>query len=42
MWDHQRDPWYMQSGGPGSGIYISHNGGEDWEQVKLENGLPNR
>ncbi|MEO1260250.1 MAG: hypothetical protein AAFZ15_15755 [Bacteroidota bacterium] len=40
MWGHRREPWFMTSGGPGSGIYISHNGGEDWEQVTAENGLP--
>ena len=26
-WDHQRLPWKMRSGGPGSGIYKSTNGG---------------
>jgi len=38
MWDHARTPWQMRSGGPGSGIYKSTNGGEDW--TKLEKGLP--
>lgn len=38
MWDHQRFPWAIRSGGPGSGIYKSTDGGESWE--KLMNGLP--
>ncbi|MCB9081549.1 MAG: glycosyl hydrolase [Lewinellaceae bacterium] len=38
MWDHQRQPWYMRSGGKGSGLYKSTDGGDNWE--KLTNGLP--
>lgn len=38
MWDHQRFPWAIRSGGPGSGIYKSTDGGESWE--KLMGGLP--
>lgn len=38
MWDHQRLPWYVRSGGPGSGLYKSVDAGETWE--KLEDGLP--
>ena len=38
MWDHQRTPWSIRSGGPGSGIYKSTDGGENWE--KLIDGLP--
>ncbi|MEM1357942.1 MAG: glycosyl hydrolase, partial [Bacteroidota bacterium] len=38
MWDHRRYPWQVRSGGPGSGIYKSTDGGSTWEQ--LENGLP--
>jgi photosystem II stability/assembly factor-like uncharacterized protein len=39
MWDHRRLPWAMQSGGNGSGLYKSTDGGETW--FKIENGLPN-
>mgnify|MGYP001110187033 FL=1 len=28
MWEHRREPWFFNSGGPASGIYISHDGGE--------------
>ncbi len=37
-WDHERKPWYVRSGGPGSGIYKTTDSGETWE--KLEKGLP--
>ncbi len=38
MWDHQRQPWYSRSGGDGSGIFKSTDGGDSWE--KLSEGLP--
>ena len=38
MWDHRRLPWQVQSGGDGSAIYQSNDGGENWE--KVSKGLP--
>ena len=38
MWEHERTPWQMKSGGPDSGIYKSTDGGQNW--TKLEKGLP--
>jgi len=38
MWDHQRTPWSIRSGGPGSGIWKSTDGGEHWK--RLTHGLP--
>ena len=38
MWDHGRLPWKVISGGPGSGMYKSTDGGDTWE--KIHNGLP--
>ncbi|MEO0724714.1 MAG: glycosyl hydrolase [Bacteroidota bacterium] len=38
MWDHERKPWQIRSGGEGSGIFRSSDGGENWH--KLQNGLP--
>ncbi|MCI5081557.1 MAG: glycosyl hydrolase [Saprospiraceae bacterium] len=38
MWDHQRTPWNIRSGGTGSGLYKSTDGGMTWQQ--LHNGLP--
>ncbi len=38
MWDYRRQPNLFRSGGPGSGLYRSRDGGETWQ--KLSNGLP--
>ncbi len=40
MWEHKRDPWFFKSGGPGSGIYVTHDGGKTWDQRTDEDGLP--
>jgi len=34
MWEHGRLPWKVISGGPGSGLYKSTDGGETWERMK--------
>lgn len=39
LWQIRRQPWIMSSGGPGSGLYISRDGGDTWKQLK-GNGLP--
>ena len=38
MWEHGRLPWQVISGGPGSGLYKSTDGGEHWE--RMQTGLP--
>ncbi len=38
MWDFRRLPWTFRSGGPGSGLYRSADGGKTWQ--RLERGLP--
>ena len=40
MWEHRRWPWYFNSGGPGSGLYISYDAGETWEKKTSNDGLP--
>ena len=40
LWEHKRDPWFFNSGGPGSGIHITYDGGEHWKKVTSEDGLP--
>lgn len=38
MWHHQRKPWEIISGGDGSGLYKSTDGGDTW--FKIIKGLP--
>ena len=38
MWEHQRKPNIVISGGPGSGLYKSTDGGDTWKE--LTEGLP--
>ena len=40
MWEYGRKPWTFNSGGEGSGIYVTHNGGEDWVRRTEKDGLP--
>jgi photosystem II stability/assembly factor-like uncharacterized protein len=40
MWEHQRQPWFFNSGGKGSGMYITYDGGENWKKMSSEDGLP--
>lgn len=40
MWQHQRWPWFFKSGGEGSGLYISFDGGESWTKKTEKDGLP--
>ncbi|MAP55000.1 hypothetical protein [Altibacter sp.] len=40
LWEHKRDPWFFTSGGEGSGIFITHDGGETWEERTDADGLP--
>lgn len=38
MWEHQRKPYFFNSGGDGSGLYITYNAGVTWKKIKK--GLP--
>lgn len=40
MWDYQRHPWKVRSGGDGSSIHKSTDGGKTW--TKLTEGLPEK
>ena len=40
MWEHKRDPWFFNSGGIGSGMYISNDAGESFKKVTTEDGMP--
>ncbi len=39
LWQARRFPWDLQSGGPGSGLYMSRDGGDTWKQLTGK-GLP--
>ncbi|MBB4079564.1 photosystem II stability/assembly factor-like uncharacterized protein [Lewinella aquimaris] len=39
-WTFDRDPWFFNSGGPGSGIWVSLDGGDNWERRTAKDGLP--
>ncbi|MBD3617773.1 MAG: hypothetical protein HUJ22_14540 [Gracilimonas sp.] len=40
MWEFRRWPWTFKSGGEGSGLYMTLDGGENWEELTSEDGLP--
>lgn len=40
MWQHHREPWFFTSGGPGSGMYVTLDGGKTWKLRGDKDGLP--
>jgi len=40
MWEFRRWPWFFKSGGEGSGLYMTLDGGESWEEVTSDDGFP--
>lgn len=40
MWEHRRWPWTFKSGGPGSGMHITYDGGKTWTKKTDKDGLP--
>ncbi|WP_062058784.1 VPS10 domain-containing protein [Aquimarina longa] len=40
LWEHKRDPWFFKSGGKGSGLYITYDGGKNWKKRTDLDGLP--
>ena len=34
LWQARRRPWELTSGGPGSGLYVSRDGGDTWKQLE--------
>ena len=40
MWQHRRTPWSFRSGGPGSGLYMTVDGGKNWKKLGKTEGLP--
>jgi photosystem II stability/assembly factor-like uncharacterized protein len=39
LWEARRTPWSLSSGGPGSGVYRSADGGTTWKKLE-DHGLP--
>ena len=40
FWEVNRKPWTLESGGPGSGIFKSVDGGDTWTELTRNPGLP--
>ena len=40
FWEVYRKPWTLESGGPGSGIFKSTDGGDTWTEITRNQGLP--
>lgn len=40
MWEHRRWPWLFKSGGPGSGLHRTLDGGATWTKLGEDDGLP--
>ena len=40
MWQHRRTPWSLSSGGSGSGLYMTFDGGKTWKKLGAKEGLP--
>jgi photosystem II stability/assembly factor-like uncharacterized protein len=40
MWQHRRTPWSFNSGGIGSGLYVTWDGGKSWKKSGKEEGMP--
>ncbi len=40
FWDVRRTPWSLESGGTGSGLFKSTDGGDTWNEITRNPGLP--
>ncbi|MEM9313288.1 MAG: sialidase [Pseudomonadota bacterium] len=40
LWEFRRSPWDASSGGAGSGLFMSEDGGESWVALGADAGLP--
>jgi len=36
LWQARREPWGLTSGGPGSGLFVSRDGGDHWTELGAE------
>jgi photosystem II stability/assembly factor-like uncharacterized protein len=40
MWQFRRWPWFFKSGGPGSGLFVTYDGGRSWKRFAESDGMP--
>ncbi len=40
LWRARRSFWHLSSGGPGSGLWISMDGGDSWQDLSARPGMP--
>jgi photosystem II stability/assembly factor-like uncharacterized protein len=40
LWEFERKAWGAKTGGPDSGIWRSRDGGDTWEDISLNEGMP--
>jgi len=40
MWEFGRTPWDFTSGGEGSGMYLTYDGGANWKKLGTDEGMP--
>ena len=40
MYEHRRTPYYFTSGGPGSGLFLTLDGGDSWKKLMYTEGIP--
>src|SRR4051794_39988784 len=40
IWDANRTPWSLTSGGPGSGLFKTTDGGDHWTEITRNPGMP--
>lgn len=40
MWEYRRWPWFFNSGGSGSGLHVTYDGGETWTKLTADDGIP--
>lgn len=40
LWEFYRTPYSLSSGGPGSGLFKSTDGGDNWVEISTNSGLP--
>jgi len=40
LWEYRRVPWSFKSGGEGSGLFVTYDGGDSWRRVTPQDGFP--